>query len=145
MHLLQNEFLRPRANSGNAFGRSSQVADEEHHGAVDVLTLHGRGGHGGLSRRRRQGIGGRRGRSGRRRIVDAHEIAVFDLLRLAVQEHAEIGSLQIGHRIAMAVGDSGVDLHQVDGDAQAILLLGDRRNASESRQDEELPHMKLFG
>ena len=45
----------------------------------------------------------------------------------------------------MAVGDSGVDLHQVDGDAQAILLLGDRRNASESRQDEELPHMKLFG
>ena len=54
--------------------------------------------------------------------VELHELEGFDLLRLAVFRDLEIGRLQVGDLIAVAVRNDDVHAHEVDACAEHRLL-----------------------
>src|SRR5439155_20252723 len=59
---------------------------------------------------------------GRCPAIELHEPEGFDLLRLPVFGHVEIGRLQVGNLVAVAVGDDDVDADEVDPRAEHRLL-----------------------
>ena len=63
-----------------------------------------------------------------------YEIAILNWLGLAVEQDAEIRCLQIGDWIAAAIGHGSVNLHQVHGYAQAIILRSGQPEAGEESE-----------
>ena len=118
-----DKLFQRLAQPGNAFKRHIEVVDQQHQRSPDILAA------------KRRPDRGRRGRlpdalclrlnnRSRRALIEPDVIHRDDLARLAVFEDLEVRWAEVRHLPAVAIRNHGVHLHQIDLDADDVVVLG---------------------